>query len=142
MKQTANKKFLLATLAIALAFATAVVGCETEPEKGPLEGTTWSRVVNSFSSTMTIHYVFELTFIDASNAKVRQTGYTQQSGKQKNNIDTTAEYTYTYDSKANADGWQGALTPKSSSNIGYVFKISGNTLTTWTASGAAEWTKD
>jgi hypothetical protein len=137
-----SKKFLLGIPALALVFTMIVVGCETEDSKGALGGTTWSRVVNSNTSTMTIHYVFELTFIDASNAKILQTGYTQQSGKSKTNVNILSEYTYTYDTKVNADGWQGALKAKSSSNVGYVFKISGNTLTSMTSSGTVTWTKD
>ena len=144
MKNTmTNKKFLFGILAITLVFGMTVVGCETEDDKGPLGGTTWTRTVDSNSSTIKIHYVFELSFVDASNAKILQTGYTQQTGKPKSNVNNLSEYTYTYGSKVNADGWQGALQPKgSTSGVGYVFKISGNTLTSMTSSGTVTWTKN
>ena len=141
MKTNALKmRSILAIPAIMLVLGMAVIGCKMEDENS-LSGTTWTRTVNSNTGTMKIYYLFELTFTDANNAKIHQTGYTQQTGKPQSNIDNTSEYTYNYDTKANADGWQGALTPKSSSNLGYVFKISGKTLTTWTASGSVDWTK-
>jgi len=136
-----KKNLWLGILALTLVLGMTVVGCETEDDKGPLGGTTWTRSVTSNSSTMKIYYLFELTFIDASNAQIHQTGYTQQTGKSRSDIDITTEYTYSYDSKVDVDGWQGALNPKSS-GIGYVFKISGNTLTSMTSSGTVEWTKD
>jgi len=130
-----NKIFLLGILAIMLVLGMTVVGCETDDGKGALGGTTWTRSVKNSSYEMT----WDIIFVDASKAKIHQTGWEMVSGK-KTNRDVTTEYTYDYDSKVNVNGWQGVLTPKSGNNE-ILFKISGSTLTTQSSSGSSTYTK-
>jgi len=132
-----KKIILTGILVLTLVFGMTVVGCEEEPEMGPLGGTVWTRSASSNTGSGNgFKTTFTLTFVDSENATYNESGYTMLNNK-KTNVNETSNYTYKYNTPSER---KGVLNPsKGTSGIGIIFQVSvdGKTLTTTSANTKA-----